>query len=225
MSASQNSTPEPRRAVGRRAVISREDLIQAAIRLTGPNRSISTLSLREITRQAGIAPNSFYRHFRDVDELAVALIEASGASLRQIIGQARKEANTGSSIVRSSIEVFMGQLHADEPYLPILLREGRVGSLAFKEAVEKQLRYFEDELETDLSRLSALSGVPLADPDLVSSAITRLVFGMGSVALDTPEDELPEFLERLVKMVRIILRGAQAVAREGWPKRDSGSAL
>ena len=41
--------------------------------------------INEIAREAGIAPNSFYRHFRDVDELAVALIERAGESLRRIL--------------------------------------------------------------------------------------------------------------------------------------------
>lgn len=34
---------------------------------------ISSLGLREISRQAVIVPNSFYRHFHDVDELAIVL--------------------------------------------------------------------------------------------------------------------------------------------------------
>ena len=34
--------------------------------------------MREVAREAGIAPNSFYRQFRDMDELAVALIERAG---------------------------------------------------------------------------------------------------------------------------------------------------
>jgi len=46
---------------GRKAVISRDDIIEAALKLAGPNRSVSTLSLREVAREAGIAPNSFYR--------------------------------------------------------------------------------------------------------------------------------------------------------------------
>ena len=43
----------------RKAGISREDLLAAALRLIGPHRSVSTLSLREVAREAGIAPNSF----------------------------------------------------------------------------------------------------------------------------------------------------------------------
>ena len=62
----------------RKAAISREDLLAAALRLIGPHRSVSSLSLREVAREAGIAPNSFYRQFRDIDELAVALIDLAG---------------------------------------------------------------------------------------------------------------------------------------------------
>src|SRR5574343_102706 len=77
---------------GRKALITRDDIIQAALKLVGPHRSVSSLSLREVAREAGIAPNSFYRQFRDMDELAVALIDRAGSSLRHIIGEARQRA-------------------------------------------------------------------------------------------------------------------------------------
>ena len=99
---------------GRKAVISRDDIIEAALKLAGPNRSVSSLSLREVAREAGIAPNSFYRQFRDMDELAVALIERAGQSLRQIIGEARKRARADRSVVRGSVEAFMEQLRSDD---------------------------------------------------------------------------------------------------------------
>jgi hypothetical protein len=40
----------------------------------------------------------------------------------------------------------------------MLLREGAVGSDAFKQAVERELRYFEDELQVDLVRLASADG-------------------------------------------------------------------
>lgn len=208
VSEAGDTEEERRRPAGRRAVISREHLIEAAIHLAGPNRSISTLSLREVARQAGIAPNSFYRHFKDVDELAVALIDESGQALRQIIGKSRHEVSSGGSVVRSCIEVFVGQTQGDEPFLPILLREGRVGSAAFKEAVERQLRFFEDELEEDLIRLSAEAGSPLVNPRLVSRAITRLVFAMGPAALESTPEECAVLIDEMVIMVRMIIKGA-----------------
>ena len=112
---------------GRKPQISRDDLIAAALRLLGPHRSVSTLSLREVAREADIAPNSFYRHFRDMDALAIALIELGGRSLRRIIRDARARLKPGRSVIRTSIETFMEQLDADERLLHILLREGMVG--------------------------------------------------------------------------------------------------
>ena len=53
------------RSVGRKATITKEELFQAALKLIGPEKSIASLSLREVAREAGIAPNSFYRHFKE----------------------------------------------------------------------------------------------------------------------------------------------------------------
>lgn len=199
---------------GRRAVISREDLIAAALGLVGPNRSVSTLSLREIAREAGIAPNSFYRHFRDTDELAIALIDLAGRSLRKIIGEARHRASAERSVIRSSVETFMEQLGAEEKFLHILLREGSTGSEAFKRAVERELRFFEDELCVDLIRLAKSGNTPIAEPALAAKAITRLVFAMGANAMDLPREHHAAILEQTVTMLRMIVTGAQKMVAE-----------
>jgi AcrR family transcriptional regulator len=199
---------------GRKAVISRDDIISAALKLLGPHRSVSTLSLREVAREAGIAPNSFYRQFRDMDELAVTLIDLAGASLRQIIGKARKRARAEDSVVSGSVEAFMEQLRADDKLLHILLREGTVGSDAFKQAVDRQLNFFEEELRLDLIRLARAGRTGLHEPALTAKAITRLVFAMGASAMDMPPDKLPELTEQVVTMVRMIITGTQSMAAQ-----------
>lgn len=205
---------------GRKPMISREDIIAAALKLLGPSRSVSTLSLREVAREAGIAPNSFYRHFRDMDELAVALIDMAGESLRQIIGDARQRATLEVSVVQSCTDAFMEQLRADDRLLHILLREGTVGSDAFKRAVERQLSFFEEELSLDLIRLAALKGSGLYQPALTAKAITRLVFTMGATVLDLPRDKQDELAAQIVKMVRMIIAGTQTLAAIGAKKTD-----
>jgi len=202
---------------GRKAVISRDDIIAAALKLLGPHRSVSSLSLREVAREAGIAPNSFYRQFRDIDELAVTLIDMAGASLRQIIGRARKRARAEQSVVNSSVEAFMEQLQADDKLLHILLREGTVGSDAFKQAVDRQLNFFEEELRLDLIRLARAGRTGLHEPALTAKAITRLVFAMGASAMDLPPEKLPEFTQQVIVMVRMIITGTQTMAAQGKP--------
>lgn len=188
--------------------IDREDIMQAALSLLGPHRSISTLSLREVARAAGIAPNSFYRHFRDTDELAVAIINQAGASLRQIIGEARSQIGNSDHVAQTSVEIFMQQLDADSQWLPLLLREGSVGSNEFKQAVEQQLQYFEAELQADLIKLTALHNRELYDVNSAARAITRLVFAMGALASDLPSSERNGIIQQTTTMVRMILRGA-----------------
>ncbi|SKB30954.1 HTH-type transcriptional repressor FabR [Luteibacter sp. 22Crub2.1] len=200
--------PTPPRKVG----IAREDLLAAALKLIGPNRSLSTVSLREVAREAGIAPNSFYRQFRDMDELAIALIDLAGRSLRIIIGSARERAtSTDRSVIRVSVETFMEQLRADDKLLHVLLREGAVGSDAFKQAVERELMYFEDELRVDLIRLAAAERATLHEPALVSKAITRLVFAMGAGAMDQPPERDPEVIEQISTMLRMIITGSRVL--------------
>ena len=204
--------------LGRKPEISREDILTAALELLGPHRSIVTLSLREIARAANIAPNSFYRHFRDTDELAVALIEQAGESLRNIIWKARSRVEAGDSVIRASVETFLQQLQSDPPYLPLLLREGAVGSNAFKKAVDRQLEFFETELQIDLIRLSEASHSGIHDAPLTARAITRLVFAMGTAAVDLPKSRHPQLIADISEMVRVIMVGTQTLAAGGSVK-------
>lgn len=204
---------ENRAPAGRRASISREELLNAAMQLLGPHRSVSTLSLREVAREAGIAPNSFYRHFRDIDELAIALINQAGSELRNIIGSARQRASAERSVVQTSMEVFMEQLGAESGYLQLLLREGKVGSEAFKQAVEQQLIFFENELKEDLVLLEQLHGHQLYAPELVAKAITRLVFAIGAIAIDQEKTQQAKTLIQIVDMIHMIIRGAREMGQ------------
>lgn len=198
----------------RKPTIDREDIMSAAIKLIGPHRSLSTLSLREVARAAGIAPNSFYRHFRDMDELAVALIDRAGGTLRKVIREARNRATTAPSIIRSSIDTFMEQLEAEEQLLHVLLCEGSVGSDAYKRAVDLVLTHFENELQEDLIRLSTEANAPLFRADLVAKAITRLVFAMGGNALDKSPEEKKEIAEEMMVMVLFLMEGSEAVLKQ-----------
>lgn len=206
---SKPHAPVTARSAGRKATITKNELFQAALNLIGPEKSIASLSLREVAREAGIAPNSFYRHFKDIDELAIELIERAGGVLRQILYEARIKAVRQESIIRSSVEVFIEQLDADEGNLSLLLREGYTGSASYKSAVEKQLNYFQQELKDDLIRLERLNNSKLFHPELVAMAITQLVFNMGAKVIDMPNAARKEIAEQTMIMIRMILAGSR----------------
>ena len=209
LDASAVQAKSPARSAGRKATITKEELFQATLNLIGPENSISALSLREVAREAGIAPNSFYRHFKDIDELAIELINRAGVVLRKIIREARLKASKQESIIRTSVEVFLQQLDADDGNLSLLLREGYTGSISYKRAVEQQLSFFQQELQEDLIRLERLNHNKLFHPDLVAKAITQLVFNMGAKAIDLPRHERDLVAQQTMIMIRMILEGAR----------------
>jgi AcrR family transcriptional regulator len=196
----------------RKPAISEQELMDAAVRLVDANRSVSSLSLREIAREAGIAPNSFYRHFRDVDELAVAIIDRAGRGLRGTIREARKRLENDRGGVRSSVEVFMEALDDDQKYLKILLREISIGSDAFRNAVDRELNYFEEELNDELLRIAKTTSKKIHEPRLVAKAITRLVFTLGASAANMNIQQRNVLTQETVTMVRMIIIGANAMA-------------
>jgi AcrR family transcriptional regulator len=59
----------------------RRALIEAALSLSA-ERGMGGIGLREITRKAEVTPAAFYRHFRDMDDLALALVDEVGILLR-----------------------------------------------------------------------------------------------------------------------------------------------
>jgi len=69
-------------------------------------------------------------------------------------------------------------------------------------------------LKGDLVRLAALDGARLHEPALAAKAITRLVFAMGGTAMDLPAEKDPELIEQMAQMIRMIITGSRALARQ-----------
>lgn len=206
------------RRPGRPPRIDREQILSAALACLGPQRGAASLSLREVARSAGIATNSVYRHFDSVEDLAVALIEQAGGSLRRLLREARERIDPHRGVIRTSTELFFSQLVSDDPGLRILLREGRTGPPRLRQAVEAQLLFFERELCTDLQRLAALNGAAVHAPQIAARAITRLVFAMGARSLDEPAEQLDLAARQTAEMVRMIVAGAQQRAPQRMPR-------
>ena len=110
----------------------RRSLVEAAFSQLSAERSFASLSLREVAREAGIAPTSFYRHFRDVDELGLTMVDESGLMLRQLMRQARQRIAKGGSVIRTSVSTFMEFIGNNPNAFRLLLRERFVPPLRVK---------------------------------------------------------------------------------------------
>jgi len=191
----------------------RRALMDAALRQLSPDRGFASLSLREVSREAGIAPTSFYRHFSDLDELGLALVDEAGVALRQLMRQARKRIEKNGSVVKTSIDTFMEYLGDNANLFRLLLRERTGVSHQFRTAIQAEINHFVTELAEDLRRLGEEKKRPLYDPHLVAEAMVTIVFNQGAKALDCTPSERNKLKQKLNTQLRMVLMGAEAMAK------------
>lgn len=189
----------------------RRALMDAALGQLNANRGFTSLSLREVAREAGIAPTSFYRHFADLEELGLALVDEAGVALRQLMRQARKRIVRKGSAIETSVDTFMEYLSANPNLFRLLLREKTGISNQFRTAIRAEIDHFVAELEEDLKRFANDRGEPLADPHLVAEAMVTLVFNQGADALDGSAGDRQLVTRKLKRELRMLLVGAQTM--------------
>ncbi len=196
----------------------RRQILDAALELSA-ERGFSSLSLRQVAQQAGIAPTTFYRHFADMDDLGLALVDEVGASLRQLVRQARRRVDEagGRNVIATSIETFMEFVEANANLFRLLLGEGAGSTAAFRRSVSKEVRRFTDDLAEDLVREAEASGRAIAHVELAAEAMVTVAFNLGAGSIDFSPEERRTVRDRIVIEVRMIMRGAQAQAQAGEP--------
>src|SRR3978361_1524820 len=87
------------------------------------DRSLSSISLREVARDAGIVPTAFYRHFASMDELGVELVDESMRPLRQMMREARRGRVTHGDIIAETVATLALHVRAHPGQFRFLTRE------------------------------------------------------------------------------------------------------
>jgi len=189
----------------------RRTIIDAAFNLLSLEQSYSSLSLREVTREAGIAANSFYRHFEDMEDLGLTLVDEGGITLRQLMRKARQRFSVRKSVIRTSVETFMEFINKSPHVFYLLLRERSGTSRAFRMAVSRELQYFIVELADYIQHSQGYSS---ADAKIQAEAIVILVFNAGADALDCKAAERKIITEKVITQLRYVARGADEILKK-----------
>jgi AcrR family transcriptional regulator len=204
----------------------REDLLQAALVLL-KDESFSSLSLREVTREAGVVPTAFYRHFTSMEELGLALVDESFRTLRQMIRSARLETNP-EHVIRSSVQILVRHVHEHRLHFLFIARERFGGVGALRQAIRTEIRLFTSELATDLARFPYLNTWSTEDLQMIAGLMVHLMVSTAEEILDVPvasaesEDEIVRRVEKQLRLVAVAAphwRSA-AGAPTGEPGRD-----
>ncbi|VAW64299.1 Unsaturated fatty acid biosythesis repressor FabR, TetR family, partial [hydrothermal vent metagenome] len=186
-------------------------IIDAAFRLLNQQSSYSSLSLREVSREAGIAPTSFYRHFEDMEELGLTMVDEGGVALRQLMRKARQRIRDSESVINTSVETFMEFIQSSPHVFRLLLRERSGTSLAFRKAVSREFQYFIVELADYIQHTD---GYSTQAAKTQAEAMVILVFNAGAEALDCKPSERKLLTEKVIVHLQLIAKGADELLKD-----------
>ncbi|MFD8598900.1 TetR family transcriptional regulator [Kitasatospora sp. NPDC059646] len=135
-------TPRSRQA---QKQASRRALLDAALALL-EQQNLSGLGVREVTRAAGLSPAGFYRHFADLAELGVVLVQESLANLHEMVRAVFAGSGGPEQLIDRSVEVIDAHVAEHAAYIRFLARERHGGVKPVRDAVGTELRRFAEEL-------------------------------------------------------------------------------
>ena len=192
----------------------RQKLIEAALELSAM-KGFGALSLREVTHAASIAPAAFYRHFKDMDELGLSLVDEIAVSLRRLLRNARSESKSevAANLTVFSIETFLIYVNENANLFRLLLGERQGSSDIFRRAIRKEIDVFVEELTEDLEQLAKARKEKLRNAGYAAEAIVTIIFSLGAEALDLPKFKQESLKVRMIEEVNMVLRGAKIYKR------------
>lgn len=194
--------PESR---GERKERTRRAIVEAALTLC-EDSSLVALSLRAVAKEVGIVPTAFYRHFDSIEDLGLALVADSFASLRAMLRDVRATDPQLRDIIDQSVSVLVEHTRERHAHFEFISRERRAGPPAVREAIGHQIELVERELATDLARLVPDTWTS-EDLRVLSNLIVTLMVGITEALLGARPEEEAEVADRARTQLRMLLVG------------------
>jgi len=202
--------------------LTRAGLLQAALALIGEGRSFTSLGIREIAREAGIVPNAFYRHFRNTDDLGLALVEEMGITLRRLLREARQVGRAPNSMVRRSVQVYDEYVRQNRLQFLFVSSERSGGSRILRLAIRTEVTHFTNEMAQDFRRLGIYPDMPTSSLQMVCGLIVTTMLAAAPEILDLPPEQPlleAEMRENFVHQLQVVLLGAAC-----WKEKQAGQS-
>jgi len=173
----------------------REALLDAALELS-LDEGFAQISIRQVTRQAGVVPTAFYRHFDSMDEVGLALVERSFTTLRQMMRDAQRDPGLFKDLIASSIDILVTTVKSNREHFAFVARERLGGSMPVRDAIQRELELFVSETAVAIRVLPVVSTWSIDDVMALSGIFVRTMVYRAEQLLALPagrtdlEDEL-----------------------------------
>ena len=194
-----------------RKLRTRRALLDAALTLLEGERSFSSLSLREVAKVAGVVPAAFYRHFSGMEDLGLALVDDSFATLHDLMREARAAKAPTSNLIANSVQTFLRYAQAHRLHFQFIAKERVSGSSAVRLGIRKEVRLWVSELAADLAPFPNLKTFNGDDLRMMAGLVVNTVMSATELVLDaTPADtaEMARIHRVCEKQLMLIFLGA-----------------
>lgn len=207
-------------------------LMEAALALVVRTRSLQAIGIREIGREAGLNPNTFYRHFKNIDELGLAIIENVVKDLREPLRTLRLQAMdslleqgkwmSGPSIAgfdveqihqvaRVTVRLFL-EFAAKRPNAFMLgVRELHGASPILRKALREAMAQFVNDMAEDIRTRRVL---PTLSDEALHQLCTITIREMFILSMDYIEhkDQREQIAQDAESMIVTLITGAVALS-------------
>lgn len=141
-------------------------LINAVLSLSQQGRTFSSMSLREITGEVNLAPATFYRHFQNMDQLGLELIDHLGIYLNGGFSQIYKMALHNPQQHEQRLDCLLEMVNQRPDYWSFFIHERSSGSLVIRKALQREVNFLVEFTTTTMQQMQDFE--QLKDSDSLS---------------------------------------------------------
>ena len=188
----------------------RERLLAAALRLAAKTRSLHSIGVRELGREAGLNPNTFYRHFSDLDDLSMALIDKLGHELRAPLQTLRRSLVSREENATRTVELVFDFARQQPEVFLVGVRELYGASPRVREALREAIREIAEDLAEDMRLMQMTPGLDDKTARELAEVVVVQTFHSTLDYLEHP-GQRAEILRRVVQFINALFIGAMAI--------------
>ncbi|MEA1080341.1 TetR family transcriptional regulator [Marinobacter qingdaonensis] len=197
-------------------------LIQAALRLITQSRSLTSLGLRELAREAGLNPNTFYRHFRNLDEFGLQVLGYIAEDMKAGVRELRRTAGSSEQAAHDTVQYVYHYFLANPAATTVAVRELHGASPLLRQALQGQLDASAREMAEDIIDRQLVSEVPPETIQEISHMTIRYILFRAMDYIDQPgereriQKETERFINRQFRgalVEQLTVEQLQALAR------------
>ncbi|MDX1598715.1 MAG: TetR family transcriptional regulator [Marinobacter sp.] len=162
-------------------------LVQAGLRLITESRSLTSLGLRELAREAGLNPNTFYRHFKNLDEFGLQVLGYIAADMKSGVRELRQMAESSEQASHDTVAFVYHYFLSNPSATTVAVRELHGPSPLLRKALEAQLNASAREMAEDIIERQLVSAVPPETIHEISRMTIRYILFRAMDYIEKPE--------------------------------------